>query len=186
MNHAYLFKLEKLMKEMIEKKIPKKPGIYTLVITVIQPFRKRIGKLGYHNFPTGTYTYTGSAIGKKTSNLNSRLCQHLNSRKKKHWHIDYLLSSDKASIWKIIFLETRSKLECKIAQELFKINGSNIIVSGFGSSDCHKGCKAHLYYFNIAKEEIAIKIIEQYETFGIQKVLQVGEIEFDRKEYSET
>ena len=166
---------------MIETRIPKKPGIYTLVITSIQPFRIKIGKLGYHNFPTGTYTYTGSAIGEKSSNLNSRLWRHLNSIKKNHWHIDYLLSSGKANIWGIIFLETRSKLECTIAQELFRINGSSIIVNGFGSSDCRKGCKSHLYYFNITQIEVALKIFEQYKTFGSPKVLKVGEIEFVKK-----
>jgi len=164
-----------LMKKMIEIRIPKKPGIYTLVIVVTQPFRKKIGKLGYHNFPAGTYTYTGSAIGVKSSNLNSRVGRHLNSRKKKHWHIDYLLSSDRAHIAWVIFLETESKLECKIAQKLFRLNGANSIISGFGSSDCHKGCQSHLHHFNITQEAVASKIIEQYETFGIPKVLQVRE-----------
>jgi len=175
----------KIDEKMIDTRIPKKPGIYTLVIVVIQPFRKKIGKLGYHNFPTGTYTYTGSAIGVKSSNLNSRVGRHLNPRKKKHWHIDYLLSSDRASIWGIIFLETDSKLECEIAQKLFRINGSNSIVNGFGSSDCHKGCKSHLYHFNITKEEVASKIIERYETFGIPKVLQAGNTELVRKKIIE-
>lgn len=161
---------------MIETRIPKKPGIYTLVIIVIQPFRKKIGKLGYHNFPMGTYTYTGSAIGVKSSNLYSRIGRHLKSKKKMHWHIDYFLSSDKASIWGIIFLETDSKLECKIAQKLFGINGADSIIKGFGASDCHNGCKSHLYHFNITQEEVALKIIEQYETFGISKILKVGNV----------
>ena len=166
----------KIDEKMIETRIPKKPGIYTLVIIVIQPFRKKIGKLGYHNFPMGTYTYTGSAIGVKSSNLYSRIGRHLKSKKKMHWHIDYFLSSDKARMWGVVFLETDSKLECKIAQKLFGINGADSIIKGFGASDCHNGCKSHLYHFNITQEEVALKIIEQYETFGISKIIKVGNV----------
>ena len=156
--------------------IPKKPGIYTLIITIIHPFRKKVGKLGYHLFPKGVYTYTGSAIGVKTSNLKSRISRHLNPGKK-HWHIDYLLSSDNARIESVVLLKTETKLECTISQTLTNVNGAKILVKGFGSSDCHRGCKAHLLYYNMAHDELATKIIEQYEPFGIPKLLHVGKIQ---------
>lgn len=152
--------------------IPKNPGTYTLVIVVIHPFRKKIGKLGDHNFPTGVYTYTGSAIGVKSSNLNSRISRHLHSQKKNHWHIDYLLNSDNTTIEGIVFLETKTKLECKIAQKLSKIKGANSLINGFGSSDCYNRCQSHLHYFNSTQEEIIAKILGKYETFGSPKVLQ--------------
>jgi sugar fermentation stimulation protein A len=170
---------------MIKPRIPKKPGTYTLIIKVIQPFRMKIGKLGCHNFPMGTYTYTGSAIGTKASNLNLRLGRHLKPKKRKHWHIDYFLSSESVSIWGIVFLETDSKLECKIAQKLFRINGCSSLVNGFGSSDCQMGCKSHLYHFNNTQEEVIPKIIEQYETFGIPNILQVENVESVRTTITE-
>jgi Uri superfamily endonuclease len=167
---------------MIVATIPKTPGTYTLIITVTQPFRKKIGKLGYHTFPTGSYTYTGSAIGIKSSNLNSRIRHHLNPRKKQHWHIDRLLSSDNTKIAGVIFLETERKLECILTQKLAEINGANKIVNGFGASDCHTGCKAHLHQFNIPQEELIPKIIEQYEICGIPKIFKKGKLQITREQ----
>ena len=161
---------------MIVSKIPKKPGIYTLIISVIQPLRRKIGKLGYHTFPKGIYTYTGSAIGVKSSNLKSRVGRHLNARKKKHWHIDYLLSSSNTRICGVIFLETEKKLECELSQKLAEINGVKKIVEGFGASDCHKGCKTHLHQFDVSQEGLTSKIVEQYETLGSAKILQIGKL----------
>ena len=158
------------MPEMTKYVIPKKPGIYTLVIEVTQPIRRRIGKLGYHNFPKGFYTYTGSAIGLRSANIRARVNRHLESRKKGHWHIDYL--SETASIRAVIYLETYSKIECQITKKLGGLNGANIIVRGFGSSDCHEGCKSHLHYFDTNLEELLVKVVELYETFGLPKILQ--------------
>jgi Uri superfamily endonuclease len=153
--------------------IPKKPGIYTIVIEVVKHIRTKIGKIGDHYFPKGIYTYTGSAVGLKTSNLRTRVSRHLDSEKRMHWHIDYLLCSEPASVRAVIFLETYLKIECEIAKKIGKINGGNIAVNGFGSSDCHEGCKSHLHQFDTNLEELLIKIREVYKTFGFPKTIHI-------------
>ncbi len=72
----------------------------------------------------GLYIYVGSA----KKGIKSRINYHLRIKKKKHWHIDYLL--EKAKIIKISVL--CNKKEVEIAQ-LFtkKFKG----IKGFGSSD---------------------------------------------------
>ena len=126
---------------MIKTRIPKNPGIYTLVLKVIQSFRMKVGKLGCHNFPMGTYTYTGSAIGTKSSNLNLRVGRHLNPKKKMHWHIDYLLSQQECTIQNII----KSNIdECTLNQGTQGI----VLAPGFVATDCKQGCLSHLKFRN--------------------------------------
>jgi Uri superfamily endonuclease len=162
------------MLEMAVHAFPKKPGVYTLIVEVAQPIRKKIGKLGFHNFPRGFYTYTGSAIGLRSLNLRTRIKRHLALRKKEHWHIDYLLNSEVTRISAVIYIETHSKIECQIARKLRGLNGGNIIVEGFGSSDCHEGCESHLHYFEINFEELSVKVVELYEAFGSPRLLIFG------------
>jgi Uri superfamily endonuclease len=81
--------------------------------------------------------YTGSA----KKNIDARIERHKSSSpdKKLHWHIDFLLN-DKNS--KIIEVQKFDEEECILNQ---KATGE-IIVAGFGSSDCKSGCKSHLKY----------------------------------------
>jgi len=161
------------MLAMTKYAIPKKPGIYTLVIEVTQQIKREIGKLGCHILPKGFYTYTGSAIGLRSMNLKVRVKRHLELKKKRHWHIDYLLNSEAASVRAVVYLVTNSKIECQIAKKMKELNEANIIIKGFGSSDCHEGCKSHLHYFDINFEELLVSVIKLYEMFGFPKNLKV-------------
>ncbi|MCW4037384.1 MAG: DUF123 domain-containing protein, partial [Candidatus Bathyarchaeota archaeon] len=74
--------------------MPNKPGVYTLVIELVEATTLQIGMLGVQRFPEGHYTYTGSALGERSTTLRNRVRRHLTRGKRKHWHIDYLLEAD--------------------------------------------------------------------------------------------
>ena len=96
-----------------------------------------VGKLGKICFPMGSYIYTGSA----KRNINERIKRHQSRSpdKKLHWHIDYLLN-DKNS--EIVEVEKSKEEECLFNQKTC----GEIIVVGFGSTDCKNKCKSHLKY----------------------------------------
>lgn len=108
---------------------------YQLYINVKNSVEIKIGKLGSFRFPKGNYIYTGSA----RKNIDSRITRHRNKStdKKLHWHIDFLLNNENAKITKV---EKSNDAECILNQET---NG-DVIVDGFGSSDCKNGCRSHL------------------------------------------
>ena len=105
---------------------------YQLFINVSKEIDLKIRKLGIYLFPVGSYVYTGSA----KKNINKRIERHL-SKKKLHWHIDYLLNNDAAQI---IDIKKSEMIECNLNK---KTNGTRII-KGFGSSDCNLCCGSHL------------------------------------------
>jgi Uri superfamily endonuclease len=68
-----------------------------------------------------------------------RINRHFSKKKKLRWHIDYLLNSPGVRItdsW------TSSLPECRLNQS----TRGEIIVNGFGSSDCRNGCGSHLKF----------------------------------------
>jgi len=122
-------------------------GVYTLVILVKSTFPLRIGGLGEWLIKRGIYTYTGSALGRGSTDLAGRISRHLRMNKRRKWHIDYLLCSGKASIEAALILATEERMECNVNQHLIKSLNPKIPIPNFGSSDCHMGCKSHLLYF---------------------------------------
>ena len=118
-------------------------GIYALILNVRKEFSSNVGSLKDMRFKEGNYLYVGSAL----HSLEKRLQIHIKKEKKVHWHIDHLTTSQHSSIEKIFYLETESKLECKLSQNIAKL--SNVVpIEKFGSTDCKSGCKSHLYYFH--------------------------------------
>ena len=111
-------------------------GIYCLLIKVLKTKEILIGKLGKIRFEKGKYIYVGSA----QNNLEKRIERHFKKRKKKFWHIDYLLADEDVKIEKVIlFPFKRKNEECKLARRISK-KGKPI--KNFGSSDSK--CKSHL------------------------------------------
>ncbi len=110
---------------------------YQLFIELSQPVSITIGLLGRFTFPAGRYIYTGSA----KRGLEARIRRHLSSKKKKHWHIDYLLAHKNTQITEV---KRFSEPECLINQQI----SGDIIVPGFGASDCKKRCGSHLKYLH--------------------------------------
>ncbi|MDR0912275.1 MAG: GIY-YIG nuclease family protein [Methanobrevibacter sp.] len=120
---------------MIKKKVLK--GLYCLIIFNNEDKCLKIGSLKHIFFKKGYYVYIGSAM----NSLIARLKRHLSKDKKKHWHVDYFLSSKNVEIEEIFYYVGEKRLECEIAK---LINGKEI--NSFGCSDCN--CNSHLKYFN--------------------------------------
>ncbi|MEM5883106.1 MAG: GIY-YIG nuclease family protein [Candidatus Aenigmatarchaeota archaeon] len=116
-------------------------GAYLLFIRLKKNERIKIGKLGSFNFKKGFYVYSGSAL----KNLEARIERHRRKRKKKFWHIDYLLASKNAKIVYVIGIQTKKRIECKLNKIVSSFPGAKILAEKFGSSDCK--CKSHLVYF---------------------------------------
>jgi Uri superfamily endonuclease len=124
-------------------------GIYNLIILLLKDKTITIGKLGKFSFPKGYYVYTGSA----RKNLSSRIERHKRKDNKKlKWHIDYLLNCKYAEIKNVRIYNNGKSDECSLNKKIMKLKSAEIIVKGFGSSDCKNSCPAHLIYFkNIPK-----------------------------------
>jgi len=129
-------------------------GTYLLVIKIKKPVKIKIGSLRRRDFDKGYYVYVGSAM----NNLRKRIQRHLGSSKfkkgqdRKHWHIDYLLSSPEAEIIDVYYKEFKEKQECSVAETISKISHGE--EDNFGSSDCK--CKSH--FFKINKKDLLEKL----------------------------
>lgn len=128
-------------------------GIYVLLIFINKDIKIKIGKLGKINFNKGHYFYVGSA----QNNLEKRIKRHELKRKKKHWHIDYLLSYKNVKIKDIFYKIAGKKWECKTAFLLSKFCDP---VLCFGSSDCK--CKGHLLKVNKVSIQKKLKTFIKY------------------------
>ena len=110
----------------------------------------KIGALGKIQFSKGTYAYVGSA----QNGIEKRVARHLKRKKRKFWHIDYLLAQKNAGIEKALYKKMPKQEECRIAQTLSKLGNP---VRGFGCSDC--SCSSHLFKI----EETALsEIVKSY------------------------
>ncbi|MGR3220962.1 MAG: GIY-YIG nuclease family protein [Candidatus Anammoxibacter sp.] len=114
-------------------------GIYNLIIYLDKARNIEIGKLGRFDFQKGFYVYTGSS----QNSLQKRIKRHLSTKKKLHWHIDYLLKL--GDIINVLVIESLKKDECTLSNEIGLLCDAQIVATGFGSSDCT--CRTHLYFF---------------------------------------
>jgi len=133
------------MSKKIDINLEDNSGVYLLEIFLHKPKKIEVGALGIFSFPPGYYYYAGSA----QKNLKARIERHYSISKTAHWHVDHLLAEGHVKnhyTW-----EANKKGECKIASYLKEELGGQIIVSGFGASDC--GCESHLFYFSNPLEE---------------------------------
>ncbi len=117
------------------------PGVYTLVLGILQYLSINTGSLGMLGFPTGLYVYTGSALG--AGGLDTRISRHLRREKKAFWHIDHLTSERRINILAFIKAEAQHKVECKVNKTILSRFGATPIPR-FGSSDCRASCRGHL------------------------------------------
>lgn len=129
-------------------------GTYCLVLGLGIDSSIRIGSLGMREFPAGLYVYVGSAL----SGIEGRVSRHRSSKKKRRWHIDYLL--DRAEVLSVIAIPTDGRsAECQVLQALAGCEEASVPVNGFGSSDC--GCKSHLVHFGDAEPEWVAEVISR-------------------------
>ncbi|WP_456396287.1 GIY-YIG nuclease family protein [Desulfurobacterium sp.] len=120
-------------------KFPDSKGTYIIVFS-LQKERLIRTKSKSFMLSDGIYSYVGSAFG--AGGLKSRLKRHLNRRKKKHWHLDYVSSS---RFFKplAVYCFPGKRIECYIADRFEKVCEN---VPQFGCSDC--SCKSHLFIVN--------------------------------------
>jgi Uri superfamily endonuclease len=111
-------------------------GVYVLIIKVEKDTYVNVGAKGKLAFESGFYAYVGSA----QKDLEQRLRRHLKRRKRKFWHIDYLLDDEATEVVKVFHEHARKTQECLIARSIGE-KGEPVV--GFGSSDC--SCKSHLF-----------------------------------------
>ncbi|MBS3751079.1 MAG: GIY-YIG nuclease family protein [Anaerolineales bacterium] len=124
----------------IADRIPAKPGTYILVLYLASNRELQVGKLGVLQVKPGYVLYLGSAFG--PGGLKARLTRHARINKKRHWHIDYLIPSQKMrEVW---FTEYPRKVEHLLARAISSQPDIEIPLSGFGASDC--ACDAHLFF----------------------------------------
>ncbi|MEM4662542.1 MAG: GIY-YIG nuclease family protein [Candidatus Diapherotrites archaeon] len=117
-------------------------GIYVLLFSVNKNISIKIGSLGKIFFLKGIYAYIGSA----QSGVKKRVARHLSKKKKKFWHIDYLLDSKFVKIIEVFYLNAPKPKECKVASLLCR---KYSFIGYFGCSDC--SCKSHLIFLRDAK-----------------------------------
>jgi Uri superfamily endonuclease len=115
-------------------------GTYCLCITISEPRKIQIGRLGKIKFDSGKYIYVGSALNSLVPRLLRHIKTSIGTHRVRHWHIDYFLAESVATINSIYIKESTDHLECAIAN-IVKNHGSPI--PNFGSSDC--GCNSHLF-----------------------------------------
>lgn len=145
-------------------------GIYTLIVFLSKETRLKVGEMGTRRLPAGYYAYTGSAMGTGASSLNRRVTRHLRKRKKKFWHIDFLLTHENATVTAMMTAQTDKKAECEMNRYIREELGAKIPVVGFGASDCRENCESHLLYFG--EENVKLKIATLYtDKFGIRPLV---------------
>jgi len=137
-------------------------GVYLLILEMKEDKIIEVGSLRKQFFKKGYYVYVGSA----KRYLQKRLSRHSRQTKKKHWHIDYLLSGD-AKLLKKLPIITSEDIECEVAENLKEIADGRI--SGFGASDCQ--CESHLFYFfeNPIRNQAFIDVLNY---FRLERPLQ--------------
>lgn len=141
------------------KRLPDK-GTYVLIVYVDESVEISVGSLGLRTFLPGCYVYAGSALGRGATSLPNRLARHLKSAKRRHWHIDFLLTNKNASITAIVVFSGGQVSECTSCQHVKKEMKAKILVPGFGASDCANRCDSHLLFLPsvMNREALAQKI----------------------------
>ena len=138
-------------------RIPARPGAYVVEFHLEEGQYLTIGRLGQALFSPGAYLYMGSAGG--PGGLRARLGRHMTNKiDRPHWHIDYLHQVARPVAY--LYLTTPNSnlspmpLECRWSQAITELPDAGLPLSGFGSSDCRSGCRAHLVHFRRQTTEI--------------------------------
>ena len=127
-------------------------GVYTLVLFLSREISLKVGALGPRRFLRGYYTYTGSALGLGASSLRHRVLRHLKTKRRRFWHIDYLLDHKTVYLTGLVAGATDTRVECTINRYIKTKENGQLLVSHFGASDCKKNCGSHLLYYPDIKE----------------------------------
>ncbi len=117
---------------------PHDTGLYLLILALRRGRVIKAGKLPENYFKSGCYLY----VGRAKNSLRKRIERHLRKRKKRFWHIDYLLA--KAEL-REVWVKAGLFDECGMARRLRRyLKSSTLSPKKFGASDCR--CPGHLVY----------------------------------------
>lgn len=141
-------------------------GVYILVIMIEAPTEVKIKSLGHLTFQPGTWLYVGSAMGSGSTSLENRLRRHFRKEKTIYWHIDYLLSAN-VKLPFAIWAESPKHMECDLAQTISSSETFDLGPQRFGSSDCRKGCSAHIFKSNI-DGPLDVILCQAFSRLGLQ------------------
>ena len=117
-------------------------GSYCLVLRIKKDIKIKIGKLGKILFKKGIYIYIGSGMNNLIKRIERHLGKNKKSKKRLHWHIDYLLQNKDTEIIDVFIKESTKKEEEIIAN--FVKKHSLGFIKNFGATDSK--LKSHLYY----------------------------------------
>jgi Uri superfamily endonuclease len=120
--------------------LPEKPGSYVLLFRPAVGLPIRPGRLGAFHLRPGLYAYVGSALG--SGGLRARVAHHLREKPATRWHVDAL--TQQCAVEAVCWVAEPLRIECDWVQLLLGFPGANCPITGFGSSDCRRGCRAHL------------------------------------------
>jgi Uri superfamily endonuclease len=134
--------------------LPAKPGSYALVGKLYQAAALQVGRLGSFSFPPGIWVYFGSAWG--PGGLRARIRHHASKQTNPHWHIDWLRPH--LRMVDVLYAEG-VRCECAWSQHLCTHRFASVPVPGFGASDCHSGCPAHLIHLDV---DVSIRTLQTW------------------------
>ncbi len=112
-------------------------GAYALLLELAKNLTLDIARFDGRILNPGWYVYSGSAHG--TGGLKARLGRHFKKNKTVHWHIDRLT----VAATKLQALAVPEGDECELLVALLAQPEFNVVVPGFGSTDCRR-CSSHL------------------------------------------
>ena len=133
-------------------------GVYTLIIKIDSNVTIQVGSLGSTPFRKGLYAYTGSALGRGSSPISSRIRRHLKRGKNVFWHIDHLTNHPSATVLAAVASTTEARMECLVNKGVLKKTGVQLHLR-FGASDCRSGCGTHLVYLGLCSLQRAEDIV---------------------------
>lgn len=117
-------------------------GSYCLLLKVERDLKVKVRSGKVFEVKKGIYSYCGSAMG----GLRNRLLRHFRRNKKRHWHLDFLTSSEQVKVLGAWVFVGRN-VECELAKLVSKFGEP---IKGFGSSDCK--CESHLFLIKFLTE----------------------------------
>lgn len=127
-------------------------GAYILQIDLVAPLEITIkGKKAM--IGPGRYLYCGSAKG--PGGVEARVARHRRQEKKLHWHIDQITTKVRPSGVGM----SQDLSECDFVEALLTLEKTEIVISGFGSSDC-RACPAHFVKVPKSFDYLSLGLVE--------------------------
>lgn len=98
-----------------------------------------------------------------------RITRHLSNKKKKFWHIDYLLSHEFSKVLGVVFAKAAENKEHDVVRELKE--NAKVVCRKFGASDCERDCVSHLLYLGKKPSENLEFIKEAYKKLELKPII---------------